>query len=192
LEGVTFAVNDARLADRCLHGEAAALREFLEQFQGPVFGLCLRLLGQREDAEEVTQETLIRAVRHLSHWDAARPLKPWVQAIAVNRCRTWLAKRKQAPALMEEADRVAAPRQRMSVADLGEELQIALNALREEYRTSFVLFHQEERSCEEIAELLDCPEGTVKTWLHRARKELAETLRRRGVVTEQGYELHGL
>lgn len=187
-----IAVDDARLADRCLHGEAAALREFLEQFQGPVFGLCLRMLGQREDAEEVTQETLIRAVRHLSHWDAARPLKPWVQAIAVNRCRTWMAKRKQAPALMEAAESVAAPRQRMSVADLGEELQIALDALREEYRTCFVLFHQEERSCQEIAELLDCPEGTVKTWLYRARKELAETLRRRGVVTEQGYELHGL
>jgi RNA polymerase sigma-70 factor (ECF subfamily) len=192
LEGVTIAVDDARLADRCLHGEAAAVREFLEQFQAPVFGLCLRMLGQREDAEEVTQETLIRAVRHLSHWDASRALKPWVQAIAVNRCRTWMAKRKQIPALMEETNAVAAPHQRMSVADLGEELQIALNALREEYRTCFVLFHQEEQSCQQIAELLGCPEGTVKTWLHRARKELAETLRRRGVVTEKGYELHGL
>ena len=84
------------------------------------------------------------------------------------------------------------PAQRMSVADLGEELQLALNALREDYRTCFVLFHQEEQSCQEIAELLGCPEGTIKTWLHRARKELAETLKRRGVVTEKGYELHGL
>jgi RNA polymerase sigma-70 factor (ECF subfamily) len=96
------------------------------------------------------------------------------------------------PILMDGADSLIAPRQRISVTDLGEELQIALNGLREEYRTCFVLFHQEEQSCQQIAELLDCPEGTVKTWLHRARKELAETLRRRGVVTERGYELHGL
>jgi RNA polymerase sigma-70 factor (ECF subfamily) len=191
-EGVTFSVDDARLVTQCLHGDSAALREFLEHFQGPVFGLCLRLLGQREDAEEVTQETLVRAVRHLSHWDATRPLKPWVQAIAVNRCRTWTAKRKRQPALMEIADAIAAPRERLSVADLNEELQLALGELREEYRICFVLFHQEEQSCQQIAEVLDCPEGTIKTWLHRARKELGETLRRRGVVTEKGYELHGL
>lgn len=79
---------------------------------------------------------------------------------------------------MGAADSVVAPRQRMSVADLGEELQIALNELREEYRTCFVLFHQEEQSCQKIAEFARLPEGTVKTWLHRARKELAETLRR--------------
>ena len=59
-------------------------------------------------------------------------------------------------------------------------------------RTCFVLFYQQDQSCLQIAEMLDCPEGTVKTWLHRARKELAETLKRRGVVTEDGYELHGL
>jgi RNA polymerase sigma-70 factor (ECF subfamily) len=79
----------------------------------------------------------------------------------------------------------------MSTADLGEELQIALSELRDEYRTCFVLFYQQNQSCQEIAEIMNCPEGTIKTWLHRARKELAESLKRRGVVTEDGYELHG-
>lgn len=185
-------MEEAWLVERCLRGEAAGLRDFLERFQGPVFGLCLRLLGQREDAEDVTQETLARAVRHLAGWDASRPLRPWVLAIAANRCRTWASKRKRTSVSMEAPESLAAPRQRMSVADLGEELQRALNELREDYRTCFVLFHQEELSCQEIADLLNCPEGTVKTWLHRARKELAETLKRRGVVTEEGYELHGI
>lgn len=185
-------MDEARLVERCLGGEPAGVREFLELLQGPVFGLCLRLLGQREDAEDVTQETLARAVRHLSRWDASRSLKPWVLAIAANRCRTWAGKRRPNSVSMEAPETVAAPRQRTSVADLGEELQRALNELRDEYRTCFVLFHQEELSCHEIAEMLNCPEGTVKTWLHRARKELAETLKRRGVVTGDGYELHRL
>lgn len=179
------------MAERCSQGEAAALREFLERFQGPVFGVCLRWLGHREDAEDVTQETLVRAVRHLSNWDATRPLMPWVLAIAINRCRTLAAKRNRRGVELEHAEALAAAPVRMSTADLGEELQLALAELRDEYRTCFVLFYQEDQSCQQIAEILNCPEGTVKTWLHRARKELAESLKRRGVVTEDGYELHG-
>lgn len=186
------AVDDTRLVEACLRDEAAGVRGFLEEFQAPVFGLCLRLLGHRQDAEDVTQETLVRAVRHLSRWDPSRPLKPWVLAIAVNRCRTWAAKRRRVARPAEMPEAVAAPRQRLSTADLAEELQRALNELRDEYRTCFVLFHQEDQSCQQIAELMDCPENTVKTWLHRARKELAEALKRRGVVTEDGYELHGI
>ena len=182
-------MDDARLVQRCLQGDEDGLREFVERFHGLIFGLCWRLLGHREDAEDVTQESLTRAVRHLSQWDALRPLQPWVLAIAVNRCRTLMSKRKTAAApLATEA--IAAPARRMSTADLSEELQRALAVLREDYRTCFILFHQQELSCQEIAEALNCPEGTVKTWLHRARKELAQELMRRGVVTGDGYELH--
>jgi RNA polymerase sigma-70 factor (ECF subfamily) len=185
-------VDDARLVERCLRGDAAGIREFVERFQDIVFGFCLRMLGQREDAEDVTQETLVRAVRHMGQWDPSRPLQPWVLAIAVNRCRTWASKRKRAPLAMDDASSFVAPRRRMSVADLSEELTIALNELREEYRVCFVLFYQQELSCQQIADLMNCPVATIKTWLRRARHELAETLRRRGVVTEQGHELHGI
>lgn len=183
-------MDEARLVERCLRGDAASVREFLERFQGPVFGLCLRLLSQREDAEDVAQETLVRAVRHLARWDASRSLKPWVLAIAANRCRTLAGKRRHNSISTETSETLISPRQRLSVADLSEELQLALNELRDEYRTCFVLFHQEEWSCQQIGDLLHCPEGTVKTWLHRARKALAESLKRRGVVTGEGYELH--
>lgn len=185
-------MDDARLVDCCLRGDSAGLREFVGRFQGMIFGFCLRMLGQREDAEDVTQETLVRAVRHLAHWDSSRALQPWVLAIAVNRCRTLAAKRKKTAVSLEDAEAVPAPPRRMSAVDLGEELRIALSELRDDYRTCFILFYEQEQSCQQIAELLNCPEGTVKTWLHRARKELAATLRRRGAVTEDGHELHGL
>jgi len=183
-------VDEARLVERCLRGDDEGLREFVERFQGLIYGVCWRLLGHREDAEDVTQESLARAVRHLSHWDASRALQPWVMAIAVNRCRTWISKRKTAAASLIAVEAIAAPAGRMSIADLGEELRRALDVLREEYRTCFILFHQQELSCQQIADVLNCPEGTVKTWLHRARKELAQELLRRGVVTGEGYELY--
>ena len=57
------------------------------------YGLCVRLLNHRHDAEDVTQEVFLRVFRSLNRWDAVRPLKPWVMGIAVNRCRTWLSQR---------------------------------------------------------------------------------------------------
>ena len=66
--------------------------------------------------------------------------------------------------------------------NLAEEVELALADVRSEYREAFVLFHEHELSYAEIGAILDCPLGTVKTWVHRARKELIERLQRRGVV----------
>jgi RNA polymerase sigma-70 factor (ECF subfamily) len=79
--------------------------------------------------------------------------------------------------------------ERLGGFDLAEELQLALQQLRDEYRTCFLLFHQQELSLQEVAKIMNCPDGTIKTWLHRARRELADLLRARGVVTEGGHEL---
>lgn len=178
------------LAERCLSGDQTATRQFVERFQGMVFAVCLKQLGHREDAEDVAQQTLVRAVRHLRHWDPQRPLSPWVLTIAINRCRTHASqKRLRAQSFDLEHDAPTRDSQRQML-DLSEELQMALNRIREEYRTCFVLFHQQELSISEVAEIMDCPEGTVKTWLHRARRELAQHLIERGVVTKDGYELH--
>jgi RNA polymerase sigma-70 factor (ECF subfamily) len=183
-------VDEGELAERCLAGDQAAIREFVEFFQGLVFGICLHQLKHREDAEDVAQQTMVRAIRHLRHWDTRRPLKPWVLAIAVNRCRTHQSRRNhQVRTLVPEIDAPTVEK-RPRRLDLAEELELALAKLREDYRTCFVLFHQQELSITEVAEIMDCPEGTIKTWLHRARKEVAELLIERGVVTRDGYELH--
>ena len=182
-------MDDRELVERCLAGDRDGLRTFVEQFQGWVFALCFRQLGHRQDAEDVAQETLARAVRHLSQWDGIRPLKPWILTIAVNRCRTHQSRKNtRAKTVNVEIDGPAAA-QRIGEFDLAEELQLALQQLREEYRTCFLLFHQQELSLHEVAQMMNCPDGTIKTWLHRARRELAELLKGRGVVTEGGHEL---
>jgi RNA polymerase sigma-70 factor (ECF subfamily) len=179
-----LSTDEANLVRRCLRGEAEAVRLLVERFQADVFGLCCRLLNHRHDAEDVTQEVFLRVVRSLGGWDASRPLKPWIMGIAVNRCRTWLTQRARRPEVVDYLqDTIAGP-----VADdsgeLLREIHEALADLRLEYRTVFVLFHEQGQPYEDIARVLERPVGTIKTWLHRARLEILERLRKRGMVPD--------
>jgi RNA polymerase sigma-70 factor (ECF subfamily) len=182
--------DDGELVRGCLAGDAEALAAFVRRFQSAVFGLCFRMLSHREDAEDVSQEVFLRAFRSLGRWDSARPLTPWLLTIAANRCRTWLGNRMRRDLPAEFAENVADPAASRPRLDLAEELQLALDRLCEDYRLTFVLYHLNELSLSEIAELTGNPVGTIKTWLHRARKELAEQLQRRSIVPQVNHELH--
>jgi len=176
------------LVRRCLTGCQAAMLDLVQRFQGPVFGLCYRMLGRREDAEDAAQETFIRVLRSLKRWDETRDFEPWLLAIAGNRCRTALANRRRKPAAdcLDEVALVAAD-EPGSESHLAEEVQRALQQVREEYRQAFVLFHEHEKSYGEIAEIMSVPLGTVKTWVHRARRDLMELLKQRGAVEDVRY-----
>jgi RNA polymerase sigma-70 factor, ECF subfamily len=177
----------AEIVRNCLAGKESAIRELVQQYQGMVFGLCYRMMGQREDAEDAAQETFVRAIRALRNFDTDRPFEPWLLAIAANRCRTAMAARSRRPCPTELCDAVADPRPDPDAArTLSEELQLALQGLRAEHRQAFVMFHELGRSYVEIAESLDCPVGTVKTWVHRARQDLIVQLRSRHVLQSSG------
>jgi RNA polymerase sigma factor (sigma-70 family) len=174
--------DDAALVRRCLQGRADAMRDLVERFQAEVFGLCVRLLTHRQDAEDVTQETFLRVFRSLRRWDATRPLRPWILGIAVNRCRTWMSRRVRRPELADYLHETAARDNADDSAELVAEIRTALATLRPEYRSVFVMFHEQGRSYEEIAVAHGRPVGTIKTWLHRTRLEVLTHLRRRGMV----------
>lgn len=184
--------DDAALVQRCLDGDEAGRRALVERYQGIVFGVCYRMLGQREDAEDVAQDVFLRVFRSLNRWDSGRPLKPWLLTITANRCRTALERRSRVPTPSEAPTHLAIEDGRSRRHELAEELQLALATLREEYRMCFVLFYEQELSCARIGEILECPEGTVKTWLHRARRELVEHLLRRGITPRTHHELQRL
>lgn len=186
---MSVSAEDALLVRRCLRGDAQAVQTLVERFQPEVFGLSVRLLHQRQDAEDVTQEVFLRVFRSLRRWDPARPLKPWIMGITVNRCRTWLTQRARRPELVEYLHETAVAPELDDAVELTREIQAAVRDLRIEYRTVFVLFHEQNQPYEEIAEALGKPVGTIKTWLHRARLEVLQQLRRRGMVSEVEHEL---
>ena len=161
----------------------------MEQFQSEVFGLCVRLLRHRHDAEDVAQEVFLRVFRSLRRWDHKRALRPWILGITVNRCRTWLSQRCRRPELVEHLQDTAAGPEPDDCAELKSEIDAAVGELRLEYRTVFILYHEQGQLYEEISQVLGKPVGTIKTWLHRARLEVLERLKRRGMIAEVEHEL---
>ncbi|GAC1470890.1 MAG: RNA polymerase sigma factor [Isosphaeraceae bacterium] len=175
-------MDDRALVEAIVAGDPSAPRLLVEQFQGVVFALCYRMMGHRQDAEDVAQETFLRALRAIKGFDLERPVQPWLVGIAANRCRTALVKRGRRPRLSEAAEKCVDPRPGLSDPDdLAGELERALQRLRPQYRLVFTLFHEQNLAYDEIALAVARPVGTVKTWLFRARSELAQHLSRRGV-----------
>lgn len=168
------------LVTRCLSGEQAAVSELFERYRVRVLAFCQRFLGQRQDAEDAAQETFVRLFRYLSKWDSTRDFEPWLMAIAGNRCRTSLAARRRRPA-PQPLDDVPSHSHvhQQDERHLLEEVRKSLEGLRPDHREAFLLFHEQHLSYAEIAERLKCPVGTIKTWIHRARRDLFEQLQRR-------------
>ncbi|MFN9539070.1 MAG: RNA polymerase sigma factor [Planctomycetota bacterium] len=173
------------LVAQCLKGQQPAFVELFARYRGMVYGLCLRMLRHREEAEDATQETFLRVARNLHRWDRSKRFEPWLLTIAGNRCRTRLARLANKPRLvnLEQAPEDRSQLQGAATL-LSEELGLALETVRPEFRDAFSLFYQGELSYAEIAERMDVPLGTVKTWVHRARKELIQKLQERGTLNE--------
>src|SRR5450759_468163 len=111
------------MARGCLHNQADAMRHLIERFQADVFGLCVRMLNHRQDAEDVVQEVFVRVFRSLRRWDSSRPLKPWIMTIAVNRCRTLMSQRARRPELVDYLNDTPGRDQRDDSRELVVEIQ---------------------------------------------------------------------
>lgn len=178
-----------KLVAGCLADEPGAMRTLVGRFRSRVFGLCYRMLGQWHDAEDAVQETFLRVSRSLSTWDSSRDFEPWLMSIAANRCRTQLAKRKRQVVTESLIDRVpqdTADDAQRSANLLREELQRALEVLSAEQAAAFQLFHQDGVEYQEIANRMGRPVGTVKTWVHRARRQILEEFQRRHLFELEG------
>lgn len=184
-----MSTDDAGLVRRCLRGDAQAIQSLVERYQSEVFGLCVRLLHHRHDAEDVAQEVFLRIFRSLKRWDSSRPLRPWIMSITVNRCKTWLGQRARRPNLVEYLHETVTSPEQENTDELTQEIQAGVAELRFEYRTVFVMFHEQNLTYDEIAQALGKPVGTVKIWLHRGRLEVLERLKKRGMISEVEHEL---
>jgi RNA polymerase sigma-70 factor (ECF subfamily) len=146
-----------------------AFEALLGTYQDKVFRLCYSMLGDRAQAEDAAQESFLRIWKSIERYRGESSLGTWIFSVTRNVCLTAISKRasrKSAP--IEEAER-ATPYGPGKERDM---LRLVAQ-LPENYRQVVMLFYMEERSYEEVARLLDLPLGTVKTNLHRARKQLA-------------------
>jgi RNA polymerase sigma-70 factor (ECF subfamily) len=157
----------------------------MSQYKRPVFSLVYRTVRQREDAEDLTQETFIRAFRALSTYDPQYRFSSWLFKIASNLCIDHLRRQRgetvslddeEAP--LELPDIAGDPEDAVVRKDQRDVIERAIEMLPPDYRLVILLRHREERSYEEIAEIMGIPLGTVKAKVHRARGALKERLRK--------------
>jgi RNA polymerase sigma-70 factor (ECF subfamily) len=167
------------LARRAREGDVQAFGDLVEIHQGGVYNVCLRLMGERREAEDLAQEAFIRAYQRLHLYDSARPFGPWVRRVAANLClnRLEAQKRLELPldnGLEEMVPEVKpGPESHLETAERGRALRRAVLDLPAAYRVVIELRHFEEMSYEEIADRLKIPLSDVKSHLFRARKLLA-------------------
>jgi RNA polymerase sigma-70 factor, ECF subfamily len=166
------------LARRARRGDAGAFDELVRRFQRPVFRFCWRLV-RSADAEDVAQDTFVRAFVHFERFDAERPVLPWLIAIARRLCLDLLRRRAMAariPAMPIDTVTMPGPEVEASMREQLQHLDRALADLDEGPREAIILFHVEQMSYRDIAAALEVPMGTVMTWLHRGRAQLKRAL----------------
>jgi RNA polymerase sigma factor (sigma-70 family) len=180
------------LPDRLARDLDGAFEELVRGHERLVFGLALRVVGDRADAEEVAQDTFERAYHALAGYEvervAAMRLRPWLAQIALNLARNRLRRRPPPARSLEDGDgqplAVAAPAdaEPAQVAERGQERELLvglLAALPRPYREAVVLRHVEGLPYAEVAEVLGRPVGTVKTHVHRGVRQLRVELENR-------------
>ncbi len=176
---------DADLVRGALEGTESAFRDIVLRYQRPVYGLILRIVKDPSRAEELAQDTFVKAFRALHTYDVERKFSAWVLTIAhhvaIDEVRKGAAPMQSLDEITEGrteprefADlRAASPAAVAERAELAVALQTAVGRLRPEYREVVTLRYERELDYEEIAEITGLPMGTIKSSLHRARKELA-------------------
>jgi len=178
-----LSLTDCELARRAQQGDAEAYGELVRRYQSNVYNVCYRLTGERREAEDMAQETFLRAFLHFAQYDPARPFGAWIRRVATNLCINHYQMLKTASLpLDEELERPAAGRQITPEslhlqAETSEKVRAAIQSLPPIYRVVIELRHFQDLSYTEIAELLNLPLSDVKSYLFRARRSLVEKMR---------------
>jgi RNA polymerase sigma-70 factor, ECF subfamily len=186
-------LSDQDVVLRARSGQEAAYRELIRRYERPVFALVFRMVRDRELAEDLAQETFVKALNAIDSYRPEFKFSSWIFKIANNAAIDHLRRREldtlsldgsphaetpeamQATALQIGA-RQETPLDTVEAKELGTAIEAAIGSLRPEYRSCILLRHVEGRAYEEIAEILNLPLGTVKTYIHRARNELRHSL----------------
>ena len=184
---------DRELAELAAQGREGAYRELLTRYERPVFSLILRMVGDQALAEDLAQEAFVKAFNAIDRYDSSYKFSSWIFKIANNRAIDHLRKREvetvsidgspdaateeeREGSRIELESREESPEKYTESRELGGHIEKAIEKLKPEYRSVILLRHVEGHSYDEIADILELPLGTVKTYIHRARAQLKSEL----------------
>jgi len=182
-------ISDSELVKIVRESDQERYAEIIERYQGKLFAYIYRLVGSREETEDLLQEVFIKAFRNLNSFDVEKKFSSWIYRIAHNESVNHL-KRKSLKRFISWED-VVSTKDKMETRDFdddahkswvrkekNQEVEQALNRLPIKYKQVLVLKYYDDKSYEEISEILDKPINTVGTLINRAKKKLAEELRK--------------
>ena len=194
-------VGEREILSQIKKGNQAALGTLLKSHQTRLFNICLRMVGNRDDAAEVTQEIFLKVIGGIGKYRGEAKISTWMTRIAINQSISFLRKNKyrrtvsldqpvkaaqgygddQATALRAQlADgRELGPASSVEQDEMLEHLQDAMGELEDEFRAILVLRDIEQMEYKHIADVLHLPQGTVKSRLFRARLALREAMKMR-------------
>lgn len=162
------------------YGDIAAFEELVFAYEKPIYSHLYRLVGRREDAEDLTQETFIKAYKHRLSLNPAGNVRAWLYRIATNTAYDWLRRQRRLPetVAVEKADdaETIGHDEAYYQVEASADLDRALQKLSPAHRTALLLFYREGQTYEEIAASMNLPLNTVKTHLRRAKIALRKVL----------------
>lgn len=177
------AENDRELIRRYLAGDAGAFGTLVQRHQARVYGLCLRVIGDPDDAADAAQDAFIMAFRKLGQFRGDAAFTTWMHRVTVNSCYDVLRTRKRQPMLHLVGDEDSpVPEPGPADPDHADEVAgthdaaAALALIPQEFRIALVLADVQDVPYDEIARILDVPVGTVKSRVHRGRLALARAM----------------
>jgi RNA polymerase sigma-70 factor (ECF subfamily) len=189
-----MASREEKWVRKTLAGSHEAFADIVNRYQRPVFSIVVRMVRDSGLAEDLTQETFIKAFRALRTYDARRKFSSWLFTIAHNTTIDYLRKKSLQTVPLESegeesdpldrlpSDDSVTPERAAMSRDLADAFEEELRAMRPEYAEILVLRFQEGLAYEEIVEITGLPMGTVKTHLFRARRQLATRMAERGLA----------
>lgn len=176
-------VVDQKLMQKAAQGDHKAFSELVDRYSGRIYGYLYRMVGNREDARDLAQETFLRIYSNLHNFNLGQPFRPWLYRIATNLAIDLLRKRRPVVELdaplfpgeelrLELVEQGPGPAEQQERAELAAYLTQKVEELPPNYRSAILLRHGHDLSYQEIADILQVPVSTIKTRLFRAREAL--------------------
>ncbi|HCR70453.1 MAG TPA: hypothetical protein DIW23_03335 [Anaerolineae bacterium] len=185
-------LDETTLIQRAAHGDAAAWEPLMQAHQQAVFRLCYLLLGDPDDAEDVAQETFLRAWNYLKRFDSTRPLRPWLLSIASNLASNRRRSAGRYLAALTRAFQNEIPQANLEEKNLqnndANELWKAVQTLNFQDQQIIYLRYFMDLSVNETSEVLQIAEGTVKSRLNRALEKLRNVIQKDFPFLTEGHE----